>query len=117
MSDHWVERALETPRAFGDVPGTGVIRAQPEDFFVEEDLGFAPAGAGPHVLLQVRKRSANGFELVGKNHRIDFEEDTFGVESRFPKTPQRILRFQRFFVTLEVTRICSIQYLEEKLLH
>ncbi len=37
----------------------GVLRAEPEDFVVEEQLSFAPAGAGQHVLLKVRKRDAN----------------------------------------------------------
>jgi tRNA pseudouridine13 synthase len=36
-----------------------LLRAQPDDFVVEEDLGFAPAGTGQHVLLKVRKRDAN----------------------------------------------------------
>jgi tRNA pseudouridine13 synthase len=35
------------------------LRAQPEDFIVEEELGFEPSGAGQHVLLKVRKRDAN----------------------------------------------------------
>ena len=53
------EVALEPPRAFGAVPASGVLRVEPEDFVVEEDLGFAPAGAGSHLLLRVRKRNAN----------------------------------------------------------
>ncbi|HYB63957.1 MAG TPA: tRNA pseudouridine(13) synthase TruD [Steroidobacteraceae bacterium] len=36
-----------------------VMRERAEDFLVEEDLGFAPAGAGPHLLLKVRKTDAN----------------------------------------------------------
>jgi tRNA pseudouridine13 synthase len=32
---------------------------QPEDFVVEEDLGFAASGSGQHVLLKVRKCNAN----------------------------------------------------------
>jgi tRNA pseudouridine13 synthase len=55
----WSQRALEPPRAFGITLGSGVLRAQPEDFIVEENLGFAPAGTGQHVLLRVRKRDAN----------------------------------------------------------
>lgn len=35
------------------------LRAEPEDFVVEEDLGFAPAGCGSHLLLKVRKVGAN----------------------------------------------------------
>lgn len=38
---------------------TGRLRAAPEDFLVEEDLGFAPAGSGQHLLLSVRKTNAN----------------------------------------------------------
>lgn len=49
----------ELPFAHGGPPLTGTLRAQPEDFFVDEDLGFAPDGAGEHVLLRVEKRGAN----------------------------------------------------------
>jgi tRNA pseudouridine13 synthase len=59
MRDEWVEQALNVPRAFGAPLGRGRIRGEPEDFAVEEDLGFTPAGAGAHVLLRVRKRGAN----------------------------------------------------------
>jgi len=51
--------ALAPPRAHGTPPAAGVLRAEPEDFEVEEDLGFAPAGSGEHLLLKVRKRNAN----------------------------------------------------------
>jgi tRNA pseudouridine13 synthase len=51
--------ALDPPRAHGAPLATGVLRAEPEDFIVEEDLGFAPSGAGQHLLLKVRKRDAN----------------------------------------------------------
>ena len=55
----WATAALEPPRAFGPSLGSGVLRAQSDDFIVEEDLGFSPAGTGQHVLLKVRKRDAN----------------------------------------------------------
>lgn len=58
-SDAWAGIALEPPRAFGPVLGKGLLRAQPDDFIVEEDLGFSPAGTGQHVLLKIRKRDAN----------------------------------------------------------
>ncbi|HSY06163.1 MAG TPA: tRNA pseudouridine(13) synthase TruD [Steroidobacteraceae bacterium] len=51
--------ALAPPRAYGAPPAAGILRAQAEDFVVEEDLGFAPAGAGEHLLLRVRKHAAN----------------------------------------------------------
>ena len=42
------------------MPGTQAeLRVVPEDFRVEEDLGFEPAGSGAHLLLQVRKVNAN----------------------------------------------------------
>jgi tRNA pseudouridine13 synthase len=59
MREGWAERALAPPRAFGDPLGRGRLRVEPEDFVVEEDLGFAPSGAGSHALLRVRKRNAN----------------------------------------------------------
>ena len=51
--------ALAPPCAYGEPAAQGALRATPEDFVVEEDLGFAPAGAGAHLLLKVRKRAAN----------------------------------------------------------
>jgi tRNA pseudouridine13 synthase len=53
------DAALDPPRAHGMPLASGIIRAAPEDFIVEEDLGFAPAGTGQHVLLKIRKRDAN----------------------------------------------------------
>ena len=53
------EAALTPPRAHGAPLATVLLRATPEDFVVEEDLGFAPAGSGQHLLLRVRKRNAN----------------------------------------------------------
>jgi tRNA pseudouridine13 synthase len=53
------EAALAPPRAYREPRATGQLRAQPEDFVVEEDLGFAPAGLGQHLLVKVRKRNAN----------------------------------------------------------
>jgi tRNA pseudouridine13 synthase len=47
------------PRAHGEAPASGRIRCEPEDFHVEEILGFDPDGAGAHALLFVEKRGAN----------------------------------------------------------
>jgi tRNA pseudouridine13 synthase len=51
--------ALAPPRGHGAPECSATLRAAPEDFLVEEDLGFAPAGAGQHLLLKVRKTDAN----------------------------------------------------------
>ncbi|HEY8508465.1 MAG TPA: tRNA pseudouridine(13) synthase TruD [Steroidobacteraceae bacterium] len=55
----WKTVALDPPRAHGQPVIAGRLRVEPEDFVVEEDLGFAPSGSGPHQLLRVRKRDAN----------------------------------------------------------
>jgi len=59
VPDDWRRCALDPPRAAGAPLAEGVLRAQPDDFQVEEVLGFAPSGCGAHVLLKVRKRDAN----------------------------------------------------------
>lgn len=51
--------ALSPPRAHGAPVAAAVLRERAEDFVVEEELGFAPAGAGQHLLLKVRKTDAN----------------------------------------------------------
>ncbi len=38
---------------------TGVIRSTADDFQVDENLGFEPAGKGEHILLRIRKRHLN----------------------------------------------------------
>jgi tRNA pseudouridine13 synthase len=59
LNPQWLSVALEPPRAFGAALARGILRTEPEDFIVEEDLGFTASGAGQHVLLKVRKRNAN----------------------------------------------------------
>jgi tRNA pseudouridine13 synthase len=60
IPDSWRAAALTPPPAWGSGPlATGVLRASPEDFKVDEILGFGAAGAGPHALLHVRKVGAN----------------------------------------------------------
>ncbi|HLY52126.1 MAG TPA: tRNA pseudouridine(13) synthase TruD, partial [Steroidobacteraceae bacterium] len=53
------EVALDPPYAYGPPPAAAVARSVAADFLVEEDLGFAPAGNGAHLLLKVRKTDAN----------------------------------------------------------
>lgn len=50
---------IDLPFAYGAPPLTGILRATPEDFEVDEDLGFEPDGAGEHVFLRIEKREAN----------------------------------------------------------
>ena len=51
--------ALPLAHAYGGPALTGVMRATPEDFQVDEELGFAADGAGEHVFVRVEKRGAN----------------------------------------------------------
>ena len=50
---------LDLPYAYGGPPLRGTLRATPDDFFVDEELGFAPEGSGEHILIRVEKRGAN----------------------------------------------------------
>ena len=50
---------MSLPGAHGEPPARGLTRVAPEDFYVEEQLGFEPDGAGGHALLVVEKRGAN----------------------------------------------------------
>ncbi|HET7063675.1 MAG TPA: tRNA pseudouridine(13) synthase TruD [Rudaea sp.] len=50
---------IELPFAYGGPPLRGVMRATPEDFFVDEDLGFEPDGAGEYAFVRIEKRGAN----------------------------------------------------------
>lgn len=59
LPQHWIDAAVDLPLAFGGAAGRARLRVEPEDFQVDEQLGFAPAGAGPHALLRIRKRLAN----------------------------------------------------------
>jgi tRNA pseudouridine13 synthase len=47
----------EAPFVTADLPGTGgVIKQQPEDFFVDEQPLYQPSGEGEHIYLFVEKR-------------------------------------------------------------
>lgn len=47
------------PRAHGPAVLSATIRAEPEDFIVEEIDAFEPSGQGEHLLLTVEKRGMN----------------------------------------------------------
>jgi tRNA pseudouridine13 synthase len=51
--------ADELPYAHGGPALRGVLRVAPEDFFVDEDLGFEPDGTGEHAFVRIEKRNAN----------------------------------------------------------
>ena len=55
---------LELPFAHGGPVLGGRLRASPEDFVVEEELGYQAAGDGEHVFLTVRKRERNTHDVA-----------------------------------------------------
>lgn len=50
---------LDFPRAFLPLAAQADFRAVPEDFFVDECLGFDLSGSGEHLCLHIEKRSQN----------------------------------------------------------
>lgn len=59
MGNGLTEFSLEFPRAYGALTATAIFRAQPDDFQVDEDLGYLPSGVGEHVFLHICKRGEN----------------------------------------------------------
>jgi len=55
---------LNLPFAHGGPFLQGHLRTTPEDFTVEEELGYQASGAGEHVFLRVRKRGRNTQEVA-----------------------------------------------------
>ncbi|SEK27966.1 tRNA pseudouridine13 synthase [Kosakonia sacchari] len=43
----------------GKPAGSGLLKANPEDFVVVEDLGFEPDGEGEHILVRILKNGCN----------------------------------------------------------
>ncbi|WP_395791991.1 tRNA pseudouridine(13) synthase TruD [Aquimonas sp.] len=50
---------LSRPRALGPSVLSARIRSEPEDFRVDEVLGFERSGSGEHLFVEIEKRSAN----------------------------------------------------------
>lgn len=56
---------MDLPYLTADLPGTGgVLRAQPEDFVVDEVPAYPPSGAGDHVFVRIEKRGLNTAQAV-----------------------------------------------------
>ncbi len=68
---------FNSPRTIGaDQLPTARFKTVPEDFVVDEILGFEPSGQGEHIWIQVRKTGCNTRDLVDKF------ADITGVASR-----------------------------------
>lgn len=51
--------SLNWAYAYGPPAATATIRQSPEDFFVDEVMGFEPDGDGQHLMLHIKKRNTN----------------------------------------------------------
>ncbi len=61
-----MDKLPDWARAHGPVTARARIRSAPEDFRVEEVLGFEADGEGPHVMLKVEKRGSNTHWVAGQ---------------------------------------------------
>lgn len=80
------------PHAYGPPPLRGVLRRTPEDFQVDEELDFAPSGAGEHVLVRVCKRGMNTVDvarLLARHAGVAAREVSYaGLKDRHAVTTQ-----------------------------
>jgi tRNA pseudouridine13 synthase len=54
----------DLPRAYPVLPISGDFRSVPEDFIVEEQLGFTASGEGEHAFLHIRKKGRNTEDIA-----------------------------------------------------
>ncbi|HVI58469.1 MAG TPA: tRNA pseudouridine(13) synthase TruD [Luteimonas sp.] len=85
--------ATELPQAHGAPALSAVMRASPEDFFVEELDAFAASGEGEHLLLSVEKRAMNtafAAKLIAQWVGVDESAIGYaGLKDRHAVTRQR----------------------------
>lgn len=78
----------------GTPTATGVIKANPEDFVVVEDLGYSPDGEGEHLLVRIRKTGANTrfvAEALAKYLGIHLRDLSYaGMKDRHAVTEQTL---------------------------
>jgi tRNA pseudouridine13 synthase len=72
---------VDLPYLTASLPGTGgVLRAQPEDFVVDEVPAYPPSGEGDHVFVRIEKRGLNTAQAVERIARaLDVNPRDIGV--------------------------------------
>lgn len=77
---------------YGQPAASGVVKANPEDFVVIEDLGYRPDGEGEQVLVRIRKNGCNTrfvAEALAKFAKIHPRDVSFaGMKDRHAVTEQ-----------------------------
>ena len=86
------------PKAHGEAVFAGAYRTEVSDFVVTEDLGFEPAGTGPHLWALIRKRGISTEEAmsrlaqISKTSRKDLgyagKKDTHAVATQWISLPE-----------------------------
>lgn len=80
------------PFAHGEPVALATLRAEPEDFRVDELPGFSPSGEGEHVFLKIRKRNQNTAWVAGQLAKaVGLREDAVsyaGLKDRRAVTTQ-----------------------------
>ena len=70
---------LNFPRAYGEAVCTALVRAEPEDFQVDEIMALDFDGSGEHLCLLIRKRNQNTRWLATEiASRLDLPESAVG---------------------------------------
>ncbi len=57
-------------KAHGAALATGHLKRTPEDFQVDEELAFEPAGEGEHLMVQLRKRDRTTDQIARQLARL-----------------------------------------------
>lgn len=66
-------------KAYSDTLATACLKAQPEDFCVEEILGFEPEGEGEHVYIWVEKKGLNTSQVIADlSKQLDIARKNIG---------------------------------------
>ena len=89
---------MHLPKAHGESVFEGCYRTDPSDFIVTEDLGFEPAGAGPHIWALICKRKISTDEACSrlaqatKSSRKDLgyagKKDTRAIATQWISLPE-----------------------------
>ena len=88
------------PFAWGGPLGPATVAAAPEDFQVDERLGFAAEGAGPHLLVCIRKRgltTLRAIQILADHWQVDRRgmgyagrKDRVAVTTQWLSVPWRV---------------------------
>jgi tRNA pseudouridine13 synthase len=82
----WQQTQSDLPFAHGGPLLSGIIKQQPADFIVEEQLGFQPDGDGEHEMLFVEKTGLNTVDVqrqLAKAYRMPVQRVSYaGLKDR-----------------------------------